>query len=113
MALLCRAQIDQAEDLGHEEIEVPEWGGSVRLRKMTAGEHATLGEEHDKIPREEVPFYVLSLTMVGDDYEALYPGPEGRRALMARAGDVVGRLCQAAARINKLAASDVEDAAKN
>lgn len=38
MSLLSREQILQAEDLGFEDVEVPEWGGTVRVRIMTGAE---------------------------------------------------------------------------
>ena len=35
MALLTRDQILQAQDLKTQDIEVPEWGGTVRISMMT------------------------------------------------------------------------------
>ena len=38
MALLSKADILGCNDIPTELVEVPEWGGSVKVRGMTAGE---------------------------------------------------------------------------
>lgn len=38
MTLLTKEQILAADDLKSEEVNVPEWAGTVRLRMLTAGE---------------------------------------------------------------------------
>ena len=38
--LLTKAAIMAADDLAHEDVAVPEWGGSVRVRELTAAESA-------------------------------------------------------------------------
>lgn len=38
--LLSRAAILEVEDLEFEEIEIPEWGGTIRIRVATAAERA-------------------------------------------------------------------------
>ena len=38
MSLLTKAQILQADDLPTEDVQVPEWGGTVRVRTMTGKE---------------------------------------------------------------------------
>lgn len=40
MALLNKANILGAGDLAHQDVDVPEWGGSVRIRVMTGAERA-------------------------------------------------------------------------
>lgn len=36
--LLTRDKIKNAKDLKHEDVDVPEWGGKIRLKQMNAGE---------------------------------------------------------------------------
>jgi len=43
--LLSAAQILAAEDLSHEDHEVPEWGGTVRLQQMSAEESMAFTKE--------------------------------------------------------------------
>jgi hypothetical protein len=38
MPLLSREQIQDANDLGFEDLPVPEWGGEVRIKKLTVKE---------------------------------------------------------------------------
>lgn len=41
MTLLSRDAILQVDDRKYEEVEVPEWGGTVRLRSLTGAEFDT------------------------------------------------------------------------
>ena len=38
MTLLTKDQILNASDIGHEDIDVPEWGGTIRIAAMCAAE---------------------------------------------------------------------------
>ena len=38
MTLLTKDQILSSEDIGHKDIDVPEWGGTIRIAAMTAAE---------------------------------------------------------------------------
>ncbi len=42
MALLTAAEILAADDLPTEDVEVPEWGGTVRVRALTGAERDAL-----------------------------------------------------------------------
>lgn len=113
MATLSRAEIEQAEDLGRELAEVPEWGGQVNVRMMNAGEKARLGLEYKNLVDEDVMFYVLSKTLVDDAGDQLFPGDAGVGSLKRKSFEVILRLYEVAARVNKLGKDAVEDAAKN
>ena len=45
MSLLSKAAILAADDLPTIDIAVPEWGGSVRIRALTAGQREELEAE--------------------------------------------------------------------
>jgi len=71
MTLLGKEQILVAQDLPHADVEVPEWGGTVRIQAMTA--------------------------MAREDIEASYLGPDGRPKKVTKgfrahvvAGSVIG-----------------------
>lgn len=109
---LTREQIEAADDLPREEVPVPEWNGSVFIRLMTAGEHARLGVDFEAIPRDELMAYVLAKTLCDEAGRPLFD--EGGVAVLSRKNkDVILRLYGVASRLNKMAAGDVEDAAKN
>jgi hypothetical protein len=44
MGLLSVDEIIEAKDLGEKEIEIPEWGGSVKIRGLGYGEFVTIRE---------------------------------------------------------------------
>lgn len=44
MKLLTAAEILAADDSKHEDVPVPEWGGAVRIRSLTATERAAFDE---------------------------------------------------------------------
>ena len=113
MAILSRAQIEAANDLPYEEVEVPEWGGSVRLRPMTAGEHARLGSDYESLSKEQIACYVLAKTIVDEEGKPLFADEAGLEALTRKSGNAVLRLAKVADRINKLGDAQVEAAAKN
>lgn len=113
MGILSRAQIEAAEDLGREVVEVPEWGGSVVVRMMTAGEHTRLGQEYEGLPKDRLVFHLLAKVIVDDAGEALFAGEDGVEALAGKSKDVVLRLYKLASRLNGLGKDDVEAAAKN
>jgi hypothetical protein len=45
MGFLSKEQILNVDDLRHEDVEVPQWGGTVRVRSLTAKERDEF--EHD------------------------------------------------------------------
>ena len=45
MSFLTKDQIISVEDLAHEDVEVPQWGGTVRVRAMTAIERDRFEQE--------------------------------------------------------------------
>lgn len=48
MTLISRSQILEANDLKTEDVSVPEWGGSVRVRSMTGRDRDAFGESLSK-----------------------------------------------------------------
>jgi hypothetical protein len=46
MSLLTKAQILAADDLPTREVDVPEWGGSIRIRMFTAAQRLALESEY-------------------------------------------------------------------
>lgn len=60
---LTKLQIQEADDLKTEEVEVPEWGGSVLVRSLSVQEGTALSErmqdENGKIINELATLYSL------------------------------------------------------
>lgn len=57
--LLSGAQIKSAPDLKEEIVEVPEWGGSVRLVQMTAAESGEFSKELHTLSGEDSGMFLM------------------------------------------------------
>jgi len=115
MALTKKA-ILAADDLPREEVDVPEWGGTVFVRMMTAAE---LDVYRDRVVNatgggDAVTFRagLVAKCLVGEDGERLFTDDEVAD-LGSKATSVMERLTAVALRLNGMAAEDVEEMAKN
>ncbi len=119
MPLLTKEQILSANDLDYEEVEVKEWGGSVRIRCMTgterdAFESAIYKIKGDKVEanRENFRSELLSRVLCNKDNKLLF-NPREVKALGGKSGRVIDRLFDIAQTINGIGKSDVEELTKN
>lgn len=92
---LTAAEIFAADDAGIIEVQVPEWGGVVRLRKMTAG--ASI--DYTSAPREDALLKLIELSAIDAEGNRLFSAADMER-LKTRAWDVCVRIHQAAAKLN-------------
>lgn len=124
------AMLAIAQDWPTEDVVVPEWGGVVRLRGMTAGERAEfLRETRPKSESGEsetdigVIFAVrghqqrlLARTLIDEHGVRLFPPgdteAEGVRILGDRSAQVIDRLFQIAARLSGMLPGQAEEARK-
>lgn len=101
MATLNRQEILKAEDLGRREVEIPEWGGRVYIKTLTAQERFDLSERCAALNATGVRF--MTVILVG-----CLVDQDGRRILddddvdllAAKAGSVVQRLFDIADELN-------------
>jgi len=118
MALLDRAAILAANDLPTRDVDVPEWGGTVRIRAMNArdrGDYETVAFEQSKMGRsipENFRAHYAAACIVGDDGEPLFTGADVV-ALGLKSADALQRVFDAIMEMNKIAPAAIEDAAKN
>lgn len=116
---LSRDDILRATDLPVSSVEVPEWGGTVFVRTLTA-------EEYDEFERSTFSFdggkKELHLENVRGRFVALCACDEDGRRLFCdddapelgrRSKPAIERVYEAAQRLNGVAAGSVEDAKKN
>lgn len=116
---LTKEAILQADDLVMEKVAVPQWGGDIYIRVMTAA-------ARDKFDKG-------NLTKTDDGYEANFDNVRARLVVLTacdekgnplftefdavqlglKNGEAVDLLAQVARRLNKLDQKDVEEAAKN
>jgi hypothetical protein len=120
---LSRDDILKAEDSATEEVDVPEWGGTVLVRGMT-------GRERDEFElsfrqrgrRGEVQSGMANLSnvraklvarcCVDDDGNRLFTDADVA-ALGEKSGDALDRLNDVAARLSGMTAGDMEEMAED
>lgn len=114
MSLLSRDAILDADDRVFEKVDVPEWGGAVRVSVMT-------GEQRDRFDSalsymkgnlENVRALLCSMTIVDDSGDLLFSSVD-IDALGRRSARALERVFDVAQRINALRQSDAEAAVKN
>lgn len=112
--MLTRKQILAADDLKSEDVNVPEWGGSVRVTVMS-GTARDAFQERMSISDKSISYFHNSLlvaTAVGGDGAALFSVAD-MDALRAKSAAAVTRVATVAERLNGFGVKAVEIAEKN
>ena len=117
MKRLTAADILEAEDLSFKDVEVPEWGGSVRIAVMTGRARdsyeqqlTALSGKKDTV--ENLRALYLSHCLVDDDGELLFT-PADIVKLGKKNGNILSRLFGEATTLNALGIEGMEEMAKN
>ncbi len=122
MTGLTKEQILAVQDVKPVAVEVPEWGGTVYVRPMSAGERDRWeGEllDRSEMRKESIAKAVEDLRAVFlakclcDQDGTLLFGSEDLKALSGKSYRAVDRVYEAAQTINGLSEADVEDLEKN
>ena len=104
MGALTRDQILQAPDIEVREVEVPEWGGTVRVRSMSAGDLDVLENwiaSAEGAGLDDFRARVVALTAIGEDGERLFAAADVA-ALAAKSMRAVERVFAVAAELSAL-----------
>lgn len=115
MDFLSRESILSASDLPFEDVEVPEWGGMVRIRTMTGTERDAFEQEMVKDGR--MSFANVRARLVGrcailPTGERLF-SDDDIQALGAKSAAGLDRVFGVAQRLNGLTKEDVESLGKD
>lgn len=112
MGLLSKSAILDASDLKHEDVEVAQWGGSVRVRVMTGAERdefrAAIASE-DGVPVGRFSAALLAATCIDENGDRLF-SMEDMQALQAKSAKSLDAPAAVAMRLNGLGAAAVEEA---
>jgi hypothetical protein len=115
MGLLTKSAILGASDLKHEDVPVPQWGGTVRVRVMNGVERdefrATIAAEGN-VPVSKFSAALLAATCIDESGARLF-SIDDMEALQAKSAASLDAPAAVAMRLNGLGAVAVEDAAKN
>lgn len=118
MALLSKEQITTADDRQWEDVDVPEWGGTVRLLGMSGTERNAYQSSlvvigpNGSVQRMNMADQLAKLVgkcLVGEDFERLFTDRE-IKALGAKNGAVLERLGKICQRLSGLRKEDMEEA---
>ena len=109
---LTRDVILAAEDMKSERVEVPEWGGHVFVRQMTAGDR----DKFDAFVYEQsgasIRAWLVGMCAVDGEGKRMFSDAD-LEALAGKNGEPMDRIFQVARKLNKLLTVDIEDAEKN
>jgi hypothetical protein len=114
--LLSKAAILAAVDLGHEDVPVPAWGGTVRIAAMSGLARdefrAALAAHEDGAPVGYFACALLATCCVDEDGNRLFD-IEDIEALRAKSAVSLDAPAAVAMRLNGLGGGAVETAVKN
>lgn len=115
MALLSKDQILAAEDLVTEDVEVPEWGGTVRVRMMTGAERDSFEDSLTQTKGKNVKTNLANLrarlvarTVVDEAGKRMFTDAEAG-VLGQKSAAALDRVFEAARRLNGMTEADVEE----
>ena len=110
MSLLGRDQILVGAPLASADVDIPEWGGTVRVREMTAGERDAfdvLLVEDQHLDLRDYRAKLLAATACDEEGKLLF-GQGDLEALTKLGAGAMDRLFEAAARLNHLTSGDMD-----
>lgn len=115
MALLNRDTILKADDLAYEEVEVPEWGGSVRVKTLTGVERdkleASMVEQkgkHQRINAINFRAKLVALTVVDEEGYNVFAESDVK-ALSSKNSGALDKVATVASRLAGMSEEDVEE----
>ena len=119
MTLLSKTAILAAQDLQTEDVEVPEWGGAVRVRSFTGRERDAFeasmvrGDGRDrKVDLTNMRARLVGLTVIDETGQRLFTDDEVD-LLGAKSGAALDRVFAVAQKLNGLSGADVEELSIN
>lgn len=117
MALLTKAQILDADDRPTVDVEIPEWGGTVRIAMMSGWardryDSRMIALDGKTSHRDNLRASFLSYCIVGEDGELMFTD-EDILALGRKSISSLNKLFEAASNLNAVGVEGLEDAAGN
>lgn len=119
MPYLTRDQILQAQDLPAEDVEVPEWGGVVRVRALTGAERdayeaSVVRRKGNKMEYDPTNMRAKLVAMcVVDEQGNRVFSDKDVELLGRKSAAALDRVFQVAQRLSGLRAEDLEELEKN
>lgn len=119
VVLLSKDEILAAPDLEFEIVDVPEWGGKVRVKAMTGSERDSFeasmlqgSGKNQKISIQDMRAKLCARTIVDMEGKRLFNDAEVQK-LGAKSAAALDRVYGVASRLSKISSEDLDELAKN
>ena len=124
MTLLNFDDIVASQDKEYEDVEVPEWGGTVRIATMSGEDRdrweLSMMQADDSSERGfKLNFdaysrvRLVAMCLVDNDFNRIFTTQKEMDALAKKSGKVMDLLYDVAQRVNGITESDIDDLEKN
>lgn len=117
--LLTRDAILSASDIKTEDVSVPEWGGTVRVRGLTAAqrdqvEAKAVGARGANVQLNLIGMraHMASIAIVDDNNQPIFTQADVK-ALGEKSGAALDRVFEVVTRLSGMTDNDVEELTKN
>lgn len=117
--MLTKDQILDAKDLQTEVVEVPEWGGSVKIRGMTGVERDAFEEsllrgkgKNTRVNMQNIRAKLVAHSVVNGDGERMFSNADVQ-ALGKKSAAALDRIFDVAQELSGITKADVEELAAN
>ena len=117
MAYLTKEQILGADDIKTIDVEVPGWGGTVRIAEMNgnardAYEMSLYNQQQKNLSMQSMRAKMVAYSIVGDDGKLMF-SPKDIVDLGQKCAKSLDIVYEAAAKLNAMGNAEIEEAAKN
>ena len=118
---LSADQILSADDLKYEDVPVPEWGGTVRVRELTGTERDKfegqfVGKDGTSVRAEGIEGFRARLavaSLVDGDGKPLFRSAAETKRLGEKSAAALQRVCDVAIRLSGIREADVKELTGN
>lgn len=111
MGLLNREAILGAADVKTTDVEVPEWGGTVRVRNMTTAEQEEFSRRANAGESSSTAAWLISRVAIDESGNPIFK-PEDVAALDKKSPVATGRVVSAIIQVNRIDVETVDAAEK-
>jgi len=106
--MLTKEQILSADDLRHVDVDVPEWGGTIRLQTITARDRQKFHSGGTKGAMDDFMERFIVACAIDEKGKLLF-NSEDVKALSAKSAIALNRVFEAAVELNGMSQRGVED----
>ena len=115
--LLTKDQILSADDLTTKDVFVTPWGGTIRIRTMTASERDHFEQKmfsggKKQARMDDIRATLVSIAVVGENGERMFSDKDVK-ALSKKSAAAMDQIFAEVQKLNAVSDEDVEDMAKN